>query len=207
MSGYTKQDIQKALVAYKNGISYKKIAKDIGTHVSTVHRWVKQHGILTQRNKKFPNEVDEEAIIKAYLEGVTLPKIGECYCVSEKRIYSIIKNKKLTPRRNPAKTVLLTEKDIVEIEALLLEGVTQARVAEKFGLTKRQLRKVREDNSMPSRHPNSFKRKHIVRESLFKVIDDESAYWLGVLAADGSLQNPGAISYKITFALCYAPGF
>ncbi len=197
-SRYTKKDIQKALVAYENGISYKKIAKDIGAHASTVHKWVKQHGIPTHRDKKFPKDVDEVAIIKAYSAGLTLPKIEERYSVSEKRIYSIIKKAKLTPRRTPAKAVLLTEKHILEIEALLVGGATQAQVAEKYGLTNRQLRKVREDNSMPSRHPNSFQRKHIVRENLFKVIDDESAYWLGVLAADGSLQNPGTISYKIS---------
>src|SRR5690606_12156696 len=196
MSPFTDEDKKRAIEAYASGVSYLTVADEIGASPSTIHRWIKESGLPTQRMKQFPKSVDEEAVIEGYLNAVTYSEIRKTYNISEKRLYAIIKKNNLHPRRRPAKPVPLGEGDVLEIATLLNSGLTQSVIAEKFGLTGRQLRKVREDNSIPSRSPNSFRRAHHVRDNLFKAIDAEAAYWLGVFCADGSLQEPGAISYK-----------
>lgn len=72
-----------------------------------------------------------------------------------------------------------------------ISGLTIVEVAKKHNVDYTTARKYLHKNKVPVQKPSQYTRHYYCNEHFFDVIDNEAkAYWLGMLAADGSIQHP-----------------
>lgn len=78
----------------------------------------------------------------------------------------------------------LTPEQRKEIIQAYIDGALPHQLAREYGITRTSIQLIVRNAGVIRSHKESI-RKHILNESVFDLLNQESAYWLGFLAADG----------------------
>ena len=128
---------QKVCQAYRDGVSYRKIAKDFAISPATIQAVLKRYGVtLNRRMKEAERLVMNANVCKAYKAGWTFKRIREEYGVSNGVIVGVLNRAGIMTRR---KKLLRNAKrrDKRIAQAYDTEDVTTAELAKRFKVSKR----------------------------------------------------------------------
>lgn len=141
---------------------------------------------------------DEHLVCKLYLDGDGPKAIGIKTGLSRSTIYKIFK------RNNVAMRTLskgLSDKQ-QEICTEYLSGQGVRELAKKYNVDKSSIVRYLNKNQIQIRSGQEQKKLRFpLREIVFDNVNEESAYWVGMLMSDGCVYVDKSGSYRITLSL------
>lgn len=142
---------------------------------------------------KTPTET-ERMICEDYLNGCKYEEMSKKYQVSTKTLTCIVKRNELPHRNNLPHTP--TDDEITAITKDYLQGMSHKDIKNKYNIGKSVIERIL--NLGDSRRKGcGSKRKHKINEQAFDSITEESAYWIGMLMADGCISDEGSLKLAL----------
>jgi len=138
------------------------------------------------------NADEEKQIVDLYLQGASAIKIAQQFNLSHATVLNYLKRHDIKRRTWSNK---LSEADIKKIIQAYKAGVSSYILAEQYQVTPPAILHWLCKHNIPTRKGKEaqenrvHKRRYSLNENYFDLIDtEEKAYWLGFLAADGSVR-------------------
>lgn len=174
---------QVLVTRYNSGESLTSLAKSERMRKETIKRYLLELGVELRLNKggkrtAISTEL-KELIIKDWKDGndINLTTLGKKYSISNKGVEKVLREANLYDTKFPD----TTDEQKQLMNQLYKSGLSSRAVAEKMNLSKTTVLEYLDE----AREPSSF-RIYSVNEDYFENIDNqEKAYWLGLLYADG----------------------
>jgi hypothetical protein len=133
-----------------------------------------------------PTQHQESRIVNRYLAGASLSALAREHGTYKEAIGDLLARRGVEKRPQN----LMSPEDVREAERLYRSGLTIEEVAGRLGRSHYGIWTNLHRAGAAVRTTSEVKRKYPVRDDYFAVIDsDEKAYWLGFLAADGSVSS------------------
>ena len=99
----TQSDKEQAIGLYKEGLSFRKISRDLGVPYASVRLFLMGSGVSI-RDKKKVSKSDESAILNSYLNGATMDATADLVGFSQRTVMNILaKNNVETRKVGPRK--------------------------------------------------------------------------------------------------------
>lgn len=130
-------------------------------------------------------DLDKNRIIELYKKGNSCIQIGKIFNVTHTTISKILKDNNIEVIVNPGKYNFLDEDLIIK---LYKEGMSLGKIAETFKVSRKPITRIIKSNNIEITTTNNKLYSYDV--NFFKKIDnEEKAYWLGFLYADGNVYS------------------
>ena len=130
-------------------------------------------------------DLDKKRIIELYKKGNSCIQIGKIFNVTHTTISKILKANNIEVIVNPGKYNFLDEDLIIK---LYKEGMSLGKIAETFKVSRKPITRIIKSNNIEITTTNNKLYSYDV--NFFKKIDnEEKAYWLGFLYADGNVYS------------------
>jgi hypothetical protein len=141
----------------------------------------------------------EHSIIALYQQGYSATKIAPMYGICNQTVCDILERHGIK-RRSAAQHALTPEKEH-EIIGLYQQGNSSEKIAPIYGVNGQTVLNILERHGIHRRERNKLPRLYNLNICAFDTIDtEEAAYWLGFIAADGSVKREGVL--RIGLAEC-----
>jgi transposase len=141
----------------------------------------------------------EQSIIALYQQGYSATKLAPIYGICNQTVLNILERQGIQ-RRNAAQHALTPEKEY-EIVGLYQQGYSSEKIASMYGVNGQTVLNILERHGINRRERNKIPRLYNLNIHAFDAIDtEEAAYWLGFIAADGSIKREGVL--RIGLAEC-----
>lgn len=131
------------------------------------------------------------AAIHEYQNGYSAAKVGAHYGVRGDAILYLLRRHGIPRRSSTEHQQKLQEDHKSAIVADYLSGLSSTAVASKFGIDKSTVCDVLRARGVKARSPSAAHRHYALDESVFDTVNEQSAYWLGFLMADGCISDSG----------------
>jgi intein-encoded DNA endonuclease-like protein len=142
---------------------------------------------------------EEQSVISFYRQGYSAAKIGPLYGICSQTVCCILERHGIQ-RRSASQHALSPEQE-QEIVGLYQQGNSSEKIASHYGLNGQTVLNILERQHINRRERNSLPRLYSLNTHAFDAIDtEEAAYWLGFIAADGSIKSEGVL--RIGLAEC-----
>lgn len=143
-------------------------------------------------NKKLSEEEFEEAIDR-YKNSEPVTEIVKDYPIAYSTFYSYLERYDVDSRQKR-----LTDGEEKEICELYKSGESSVEISNKFDVSPDGVRRVLKRNGVERRNQKEAQRQYELDDTVFEEINEESAYWLGFLMADGCVSQKKNDSYVIS---------
>lgn len=179
------EDVRRAIIeryGWKRNINH--LAREFGVSRSSVQRILRAAGIDTssENKKRAVRPGDEEEILRLYAAGRSGESIAELMERNVVHVYRLLREKGVL--RDTARARLGAERrDLYRaiVESRYAEGQSQTVIARELGVSLPFVNKLLGDKGRGRR------RRYTLREDAFSSVrNEETAYWLGFIAADGT---------------------
>lgn len=184
------EDKQRIIELYKSGNSAITIRKLMGfsKRCRIVEKVLHQAEVEVLKGKRKIPLSKEPEIVGLYLGGMSSYKLSQEYGMVHSAICALLERNGVERRDN---RVLTDEEERAAIEAYL-SGKTMSEVGELFSIDTTTVPKIMKRHNAPTRPAGHNSRIYSLNEQAFDVIDNEqAAYWLGFIYADGSNSGEG----------------
>jgi hypothetical protein len=138
----------------------------------------------------------EQAILEAYLRGEPAVVISKSLHTTNQTIYRILKKHGVK-----LKVRYLDEAERLAIRDEYLGGMSQVAIGRLHGIDPAAVRYTLRKLGVPPRSLSDAFRKHALNEAAFDCITEASAYWAGMLMADGSIRMRKGRPWGISLVL------
>jgi hypothetical protein len=212
---FTQDQDQEVARLYISGLSSIKLAKQFGVDKSSILGALKRQGVKRRRSKDEPTIQDRivgmkdnarfllapseaEQVYKIYQAGYSLPHISMAYGFGKngRGISAALKRYGYKLRGGKA----LTEEQEQEVIRLYQEGTSGTPISERFGVVPSVIHRTLNRRNVGRRKHTTVYR-YTVKEDIFSQIDNEaSAYLLGFIYADGTVNNDKVLRIMISEA-------
>lgn len=138
-----------------------------------------------------PTQVSQ--IVERYQKGESKAALARAFGVNHTTILSRLIQSGIKLRTFQECAKLWTKLDKTqadEMVSLYQKGWSTAELATKYNLSRATIANYAEKQGVPRRSIKEGRRKHSLDESVFDDINEESAYWIGMLMADGNVSKP-----------------
>jgi intein-encoded DNA endonuclease-like protein len=96
----------------------------------------------------------------------------------------------------PIVTYMINEKEIIEL--YITQKLSAAKISQNLGIDKKTVYSVLKRNNLSARTLSQASMKYICNDEFFSTVDnEEKAYWLGALFADGNVSQKASKSGQI----------
>lgn len=129
-----------------------------------------------------PNDTNK--IINRYLGGEPTTSIGVSFGVSNHTIRKLLLGNNIQIR---TKQILISRHREQDILSRYTRGESLKEIANRYCFSNSVIRRIIEKNGGEIRKRGSVTRKYSIDESCFSTLNENSLYWGGYLAADGSI--------------------
>lgn len=182
----TQDNKDKAINLYEEGVSFRKISRDIGVPYGSVRLFLMGSGVNI-RDKKKVSESDEKAILDIYSSGFTTDKTASIVGFSQKTVSNILLKNNIPTRRYEPRKVKENEHD--EIVRQYEEGSSLSKIARSKNVSHGVISKIAKKCGINKRSNSEARREYAIEDNVFSSMTEDSEYWLGFIGADGNLFN------------------
>jgi intein-encoded DNA endonuclease-like protein len=193
---FTNEQEQQIISRYLSGESPKKIANVLDTSDVTVRNILTRHNVPRRRTRKLSIEHEKE-IVSIYEQGKSSIEIAQLYPLSPKAIRNLLHAHNVNMRVGK---LFNEETELWICKKYLEDRKSTNQLAAELKCSKEAIRRVLQNNNVETRSRKFAwmyrKPKYKKNDHFFSKIDNEkSAYWLGMLAADGHVDKKGGRFY------------
>ena len=142
----------------------------------------------------------KQEICNQYQSGLTLRKIAENYSVSFVRIGQIVRTAGIKRPARSTHSWKLTEEQKHQIASMYNAGMMGRQICDSFGVRNAEVYRVLRRLGIKSRTSWALRARIPLDESAFDDVTEDSAYWMGFLMADGSVQRKDRVKLCLAIA-------
>lgn len=138
-----------------------------------------------------------EEICSLYLSGKTAQDIGVKFGVTYNTIFTVLKEQGVKKRDKFNFKLRESSKEIIE---LYTSNINAEKISKKFSVDRATIISVLKENNIHIRTKEEWlplKRTYKFNMSCFNVINEKSAYWLGMLLTDGYVSKSGTVELAL----------
>jgi hypothetical protein len=176
-------------------------------HTTSVHLAPKQTQLTLSFGRGFHDISDKtrladdvkKQIRDIYAETLNTKQVALRTGINRRRVYQVLRESGIYLYKTPHNFVEKETRDLIAKK--FQEGESPSSIAEATGLSKDNVRSILRRAGIRSRSMSESKRKHVLDDAAFDVIDQESAYWIGFLMADGCVSKRAGSSAVISLSL------
>ncbi|MGO8949289.1 MAG: LAGLIDADG family homing endonuclease [Ktedonobacterales bacterium] len=189
-----RNDEERDLIAvYQQGMSVPELASRYGIHDKRIYYVLKKSGITLRPRSgvgKVLSQEQEESLIDAYQQGMDAATIASRYEISSSTVYTTLESHRVKRRTNSEIFRKLTPLQVAEIIALYQQGLPASQIVRHNVIHDQTVYNILERHGIQRRSASEAALTYSRNEHAFDVIDnEEAAYWLGFIAADGNVSN------------------
>lgn len=198
----TEEQLDWAIRQYKdNHRSVAAIAKELGVSSTPLHSGFTRRGIPRSqrfRTSKYGPNVVNEAVRLYDEKGLSASDVARELGIPDRTIRDLLRAQGLILRPAREYKFRFTEEEELEICAEFLNGSSKAEIGRKYHVDPATVQNILNRKEITlRRNPGVYLRKYTLNHAFFRTVDtEESAYWLGFIAADGAVteQNHMCVS-------------
>ena len=189
----TRVEEQQVIKRYKSGATLKQIAATYGIHYSTIGRIIIRYKI--ERPERIGAhsyrlaEHQKKKIIVDFQAGIPLPELAEKYDLAISSIHTMLKRRAIVRPERSRGTWKFSEEQKRNIEEEYKTGVSSYILAKKYKTTDSAILQMLGRRGTKKRTIKETRRRFPVNHNAFSSIDENTAYWVGFLMADGSMRK------------------
>lgn len=171
---------EEAIKLYNQGFWLTDVHKMTGHCPRTIKKWLKEENIPVRKVKK---DVDEKAIIEDYVENLlTQAEICRKYKITHERISKIFDNHNVK-RNKFYKKLPVSTNDLAE---MYNNGISLLDIGKVFGVSADLISLRLEDAGVQIKTRKDYRKYELDRNYFDEIDDQNKAYILGLLYADGT---------------------
>ncbi len=187
-----KEDI---IASYRQGISGPKLAGRYEINSTTVYRVLERNGVERRTIDEISGKLSQaqkEDIIASYQQGIDGTKLASRYEIGSTTVYRVLKRNDVKRRTNSDRFGKLSQEQEEDIIASYQQGIPALKLASRYEISYSTVYSVLEKNGVERRSTSEAASTYLRYEHAFDIINnEEAAYWLGFIAADGDVSNEG----------------
>ena len=181
----------KACKLYSEGLSEIEVGNELGISHRSVGNILSRRGLEVRKSKGECIGIDK--ICDAYLSGKSTPQIEKEFNISSVAVGKILKKNGIEVRD---RKIEFNDDEIKQIVKEHESGMTMKDISDLHGKTKHWCTISRRLNKLGfkvDKHREMPISEYAVDDTVFDEINEESAYWIGFLMADGCVRDGGRI--------------
>lgn len=180
------------IVKLSNSKTTTEIANILNIPKTTIHGYCKKHGI-TPVNDRTCVEDYLDKILELASKGINTRQIAAQLGIRVPSLTYFIKSKKIEVVNGRECTEYIKSCD--DVVSLYADNKTHSEIAEELSIPYKWVSKCLDYANVPKRTSKDTKAaRSSTNHEAFKVIDIESAYWLGWIITDGCVSDNNTIS-------------
>jgi len=190
------KDKEREIIAfYQQGLSVSALSIQFGISDKSIYRMFKKNGITPRRRSgkgKRLTQAQKEDIIASYCQGIPAPKLASRYGINSITVYRVLERNGVKRRTISEIFGKLTQAQKEDIIASYRQGIPASKLASRYEIGGTAVYRVLERNGVKRGSTGEAAITYLRYEHAFDVINnEEAAYWLGFIAADGDVSNEG----------------
>lgn len=196
----SQEQINKICARYQAGEPSPSIAREYGLNPSTVRDHLKRRGIEITRNQPL-TEAQVAQLTAMYQEGKATPLIAETLNTNPSTVSKYVKRAGLTIRSH--KEIAATKRlyDESAVIAMYNSGCNATEIATTFKIKPHNVYDTLERHGIQRRNAHNAHSIYTLDENVFDIVNEESAYWIGFLMADGCLYQSKKATWHLSVFL------
>src|SRR5260370_4667688 len=188
------KDKERDIIAfYQQGLSVPELSHRYGISDKSIYYMLKKNGIILRRRSgigKILSQAKEEDILVLYQQGIDAVRLASRYEISSTTVYDVLERHGVKRRTNSDIFRKLSQEQEEEIIAIYQQGLPASTIASRYGIEDQTIYNILERNGVKRRSKSAAAITYARNEYAFDVIDNEEvAYWLGFIMADGNISN------------------
>ncbi|SRR6266849_4640096 len=187
-----KEDI---IASYCQGIPAPKLASRYGINSITVYRVLERNGVKRRTISEIfgkLTQAQKEDIIASYRQGIPTSKLASRYEIGGTAVYRVLERNGVKRRTNSEIFGKLSQEQEEDIVASYRQGIPVSKLASRYEMGDSTVYRVLGRNGVKRGSTGEAAITYLRYEHAFDVINnEEAAYWLGFIAADGDVSNEG----------------
>jgi Mor family transcriptional regulator len=183
---------------YRNEMCVAEIAKKYSVSLFPIYACLNRNHIHIDRKLKLSGTQIQE-ICDKYENKIYASDLSKEYPVSEATIFNYLKRMGFLPLEDNRRK--LSDIQIQEICKKYINGESSEKLKKIYGVANQTILCNIRKNNVKVRTNRDYPKKYQFDITVFDEINEESAYWLGVLISDGCVCYSGRGDPKITLSL------
>jgi Mor family transcriptional regulator len=181
------------IASYQQGLSVPVLADRYEVSDKHIYYLLKKRGITLRRRSgvgKVLNQAQEAEMVASYQQGIDAVQLARRYGVGSTTVYTVLARYGVQRRTNSEIFRKLSPAQEAEILASYQHGLAASQIASRYGIHDQTVYNILERHRVTRRTLSEAAITYPRNEHAFDVIDnEEAAYWLGFIAADGNVSN------------------
>lgn len=188
------KDEERDIIAfYQQGFSVPELSHLYGISDKSIYYIFKKQGVTLRRRSGIGKKISlaqEEVIVALYQQGIDAVQLASRYNISSTMVYDVLERNSVKRRTNSDIFRKLSQTQEEDITALYQQGLPASTIANRYTIEDQTIYNILERNGVKRRNSSEAAITYPRNEHAFDVIDnEEAAYWLGFIAADGNVSN------------------
>ncbi len=188
------KDKQRDIIAlYEQGLSVPELSLSYGISDKSIYYLFKKHGVTLRCRSGIGKKLSlaqEEDIVALYQQGIDAVTLASRYEIHSTTVYSLLERHGVKRRTNSDIFRKLSQEQEEEIMAFYQKGLPASTIANRYKLDDQTVYNILERHGLKRRSSGEAAITYPRNEHAFDIIDnEEAAYWLGFIAADGNVSN------------------
>ena len=183
----------KWLLRPKQLINANWLQKAFRTASKSIYYMLKKNGIVLRRRSgigKILSPAQEEDIVALYQQGIDAVKLASSYEIHSTTVYSVLERHGVKRRTNSEIFRKLSHAQEEDVLVFYQQGLPASKIASRYSIEDQTVYNILERNGVNRRSTSEATITYPRNEHAFDVINnEEAAYWLGFIAADGNVSN------------------
>lgn len=169
---------------YQQGMSSIKLSKKYNITTNAIFYFLKKNKIPARPIKKL-NKEQVQQICNSYCDGRSILSLSKQFNVCHGSITYLLKRNNISIRI----TTKLTKEQREEICDLYKKGYNSTQLSKQFNVSQANISGILRRRNVKSRDNSTRQRRYKLNETIFNSINEESAYWVGFIMADGCVMS------------------